>query len=63
MKIAREVKQIAISEAGCSNGYSRHAIAVCSDDTIWEIDLAEGSDNRRWKLVPAIPDSKAAQST
>jgi hypothetical protein len=53
MKAAREVKQIAMSEAGCSNGYSRHLIALCSDDTIWEFQSTSGEP--RWVQLPPVP--------
>ncbi len=60
MRLAREVKQIAITEAGCTAGYSRHLVALCSDDSIWEIDLAEGTGAREWKRLPDVPPRKDA---
>ena len=53
-RIAREVKQIAVAES--HNGYySRHIVALCSDDTIWEIDTTVTTP--KWRLVPPVPPS------
>lgn len=50
--MSRGIKQIAISEAGAENGYSRHILALADDGTLWEYD---SHNDDGWKRTPPLP--------
>jgi hypothetical protein len=59
----RRIIQIAASEAASDNWYSRHALALCDDGTVWEICtsyLDRAKDGDIWRQLPPIPQTPIA---
>lgn len=49
----RAIIQIAATECGAENGYSRHLFALANDGTVWEMDRSHAEIV--WKQVPVLP--------
>lgn len=60
--MARKIIQIAATEAGAENGYSRFIMALCEDGTLWEKELSkeaqQGADASPWRGIAPIPDQQ-----
>lgn len=53
--IPRKIIQIATSEAGAENGYSRSLIALADDGTLWDRNVTVPNAPSCWKEIPGLP--------
>jgi hypothetical protein len=55
--MSRSIIQIATSEAGAENGYSRHLIALAADGTLWERVVTRPDVAQEWKQIEPLPEN------
>ncbi len=51
----RRIIQIATTEAGAENGYSRHILALADDGTLWERIVTITNAPQEWKQIEPLP--------
>ena len=53
----RRIIQIASTEAGAENGYSRHLLALADDGTLWERGVTYANAPQVWVQIEPLPDN------